>query len=81
MTICKHMKFQSAISVYRLTEPGSDEVKGYVADVRIKCSDCGVPMEFLCERQGSSLTEPAASLDHKELRCPLRPSVHHEGTA
>jgi hypothetical protein len=71
---CKHEQFEAMTRVARLTEEGSDKVTGFSADIRIHCSQCGTPFEFIGVPGGYHPGHPMVSFDGTELRAPIRPS-------
>lgn len=73
-TRCEHMNFLSKARIGRLTEHEGGPVTGYTAEIRIECSDCGLPFRFLGMAAGSHYAEPRVSADALELRAPLEPA-------
>lgn len=71
---CAHRNFRAQVNVNRLTEDDEVTVRGFSADIEIKCVDCGLPFRFICSRAGSSPREPCVSVDALELRVPLEPA-------
>jgi hypothetical protein len=72
---CNHEQFYTHVVVSRLCEDGKpDVITGYHADIKIHCTQCGNPFEFLGVPGGFSPTFPTASIDGTELRQPIRPS-------
>lgn len=71
---CKHEQFQSQVNIFRLSEEEGAEINGYVADITISCTECGIEMEFIGLPQGSSPYQPMVSIDCTEARMPIRPS-------
>jgi hypothetical protein len=77
MPDCHHNTFDAKVEVTRITD--DDEVTGYLADVRIRCADCGCPMLFLGLPPGLDWNAATKSFDSKAARLPLAPlaSVVH----
>lgn len=91
---CKHLDFVARVDVHRLYEfdytserivdpatlPMPD---GYLAEVKVECVQCGVPLVFFGAGLAMGLTRdrPAISPDGTELRCPVRPQTSdpHQG--
>lgn len=69
--MCEHKEFEAECDVNRLTEKEGGKVSGYVADIRIRCAECGARMQFVGVAQGLSYQRPMASADGLELRAPL----------
>ena len=73
MSSCAHMQFMADVRVGRLTEADEGTVKGFTADVRIRCVDCGTPFTFRGLPMGSSPDRPTVSADGEEARMPIQP--------
>lgn len=65
---CKHEYFEASVDVNRLEDSGR-----FVADVRIKCAQCGVPMRFIGLPGGVDLEGAATSADATEARLAIAP--------
>ena len=73
---CSHEQFASTCNVFIHTESKtSDKIVRYSADLKIHCTQCGQPMEFIGVPGGYSPMQPMVSIDFTELRIPIRPSV------
>ncbi len=71
---CKHFNFKAQVNVFRLTaSDDASKVNGYTAEIRINCTECGLPFEFIGVDAGMLSTKPMASVDAQELRAPIRP--------
>ncbi len=71
---CTHEDFSAFANIVRLTdEHDKSIVKGYTAEVRINCIQCGKPFEFIGVDAGMMSTKPMCSLDAQELRAPIQP--------
>lgn len=73
-TECAHMNFQAHARVGRLTDTEGGPVTGYTADIKIECTECGLPFRFRGLAAGSHYAEPRVSIDGTELRAPLEPA-------
>jgi hypothetical protein len=74
MQKCDHPNFKCDANIFRLTDGEGGPVTGYTADIRIKCSECGLPFRFRGLPAGSHFAEPTVSADALELRAPLEPA-------
>lgn len=66
--MCEHKNFTANVDVNRLIDSGA-----FIADIRIKCADCGEPFTFPLP-VGLSCSEVRTSWNEQELRVPLKPS-------
>lgn len=75
MSNCEHKTFQSNVSVGRITadETPDSPIIGFMADIKIRCSDCGKDFYFVGVETGVSSEEPRVSVDGTELRTPISP--------
>lgn len=72
---CPHESFQANVEVSRITEEEGGPVVAYYADVRVWCVDCDEPFRFTGVDVGMMPSRPMASVDHQELRAPIRPAT------
>jgi hypothetical protein len=70
---CQHLHFCSEVDVNRLTELESGIVDHFVADIRLRCADCGLTFRFPGIQHGVHY-EPRTSLDGTELRVSVEPA-------
>lgn len=72
---CKHENFVANVTVNRIGEGDEPigEVKGFMADVKINCADCGLPFEFMGFDCGLSWSKPMVNPSAQEIRIPIRP--------
>ena len=68
MNDCKHMNFDATVGVARMEDSGR-----FVAEVRIKCMECGVPFQFYGLQPGFNFDAPTATLDGLEANLPICP--------
>lgn len=67
-SICKHLNFDAAVRVVRLEDTGR-----FVAEVGIKCLECGTPFQFLGLQPGVNFDGATADLDGLEARLGICP--------
>ena len=65
---CKHLDFAAAVVVSRLEDSGR-----FMADIRIQCSECGVPMRFIGLPAGLDTNGACVSVDATEARLAIAP--------
>lgn len=65
---CKHMNFEASVQVNRIEDKGR-----FMAEVRIKCTDCGTPMQFMGLKPGFDLNGATVSLDGLEANIGIHP--------
>ena len=68
MTDCKHENFRVDANVARLEDVGAFSV-----DLRIKCTDCDMPFEWVGLPAGFSHYQPSVNIDAQEMRAPIVP--------
>lgn len=68
MADCKHMRFDANVAVGRIEDIGR-----FVAEVRIKCIECGAPFQFVGVAPGFNYDGPTVSLDGLEGNFPICP--------
>ena len=71
---CEHADFHVHASVNRLTEVEGGPVTGYMAELTVRCADCGEKFRWVGCPAGSSMQQPMVSIDETEMRAPIRPS-------
>lgn len=69
---CEHNNFLADVDVNRL-ENKHGEIHRYQADVRIKCTECGLPFRFIGLPAGMDLNGAAVSIDGQEARLAIAP--------
>ena len=70
------MNFHANVGVGRLTNGEGGPVTGYVAEIRIKCQDCGLPFQFLGLEPGYDNQGARVSIDGLEANIGLVPQGH-----
>lgn len=71
MTACKHENFAANVKVARLEDSGR-----FMAEIRISCTECGAPFQFLGLEPGLDLQGARVSIDGLEANIAIAP----EGT-
>ena len=69
---CDHTEFLAEVSVNRITNDDG-QVEHYNADVKVTCSQCGVPFRFIGLPAGLNLNGAATSADALEARLAIAP--------
>lgn len=69
---CQHENFAATVDVGRLSHPGRDGLR-FIADIKIKCDDCGKPMRFIGMPIGVDLNGCAVSANGTEARLAIHP--------
>jgi hypothetical protein len=71
---CEHMNFRADVKVGRLKESDtSDVIVMFVAEVQVKCAECGQPFEFIGIPMGFAHFEPRCSIDGLTANMPIKP--------
>ena len=65
---CKHENFRVDANVARIEDVGAFSV-----DLRIRCTDCDEPFEWVGLPNGYSPYSPTVSIDSQEMRAPIVP--------
>lgn len=65
---CQHMNFRADTIVNRIEDIGR-----YVVELRISCTECSVPFQFVGVEPGFNYDAPTVSLDGLELNVPVCP--------
>jgi len=73
MADCQHLDFAASVGVGRLTQTDGGPVTGYIADIKINCSHCGKPFQFLGLEPGYDNQGARVSLDGLEAHIGLTP--------
>lgn len=71
--MCEHLNFAAEVDVNRLPQVEGGPVKRYVADVRIRCVECGVAFRFIGLPAGLDLNGAAVSIDATEAHLAIAP--------
>ena len=65
---CKHMNFNATVTVNRLEDSGR-----FMAEVRIHCTECNLPFQFMGLEPGVDLGGARVSLDGLEANLAICP--------
>lgn len=68
MSKCQHHNFDAKVRVARIEDTGR-----FMAEIRINCLDCGVPMQFMGLEPGFSFDGAHMSLDGLEANIGIHP--------
>lgn len=76
---CKHKHFYADVRVARITDEGQDdnpdaEIKAYIADVQVKCNECGIEFQFVGIEGGFNWNYPTTNVDATKVNLPMIPS-------
>jgi hypothetical protein len=66
---CKHMNFGASVAVARLEDTGR-----FMAEVTVKCEDCGEPFQFLGLEPGLDMQGARVSIDGLEANMAIAPN-------
>jgi hypothetical protein len=69
---CAHDRFSANVDVHRLTDD-SGRVRNFIAEVQVRCLDCGEPFHFVCPDIGLSFTRPTVNVGATTLHAPMAP--------
>lgn len=67
--MCQHEDFKASVDVARL-----EDVGGFMAEIKIECSQCGLPFQFLGLEPGLDMQGATVSLDALEARIAIVPN-------
>jgi len=70
----KHEKFESKVTIFRLTDGDPMHITGYSAEVQVKCTQCDLPFRFVGCQAGWAFADPRVSVDALQLRIPIEPA-------
>lgn len=68
MESCKHMNFEADVQVARIEDQGR-----FVAEIHIRCRDCGTPFQFMGLKPGFDFDGATVSLDGLEANIGIHP--------
>lgn len=69
---CPHEDFEAHVEINRLCDGPGTPVKGFSADIRVRCADCGEKFRWIGVPAGLRPDRPMCSVDETELHAPLR---------
>lgn len=67
--MCKHHEFSASVKVARLEDTGR-----FMAEVTVRCSECGEPFQFLGLEPGVHLDGARVSIDGLEANLAICPA-------
>ena len=70
---CSHMNFSAVVKVARVTDGDVGPVTNYIAEVGVKCSECGVPFHFVGVDGGFGYLKPTRDFLGTTLHAPIAP--------
>lgn len=76
---CEHMDFSAKVAVNRLTDQAG-KVNGYMAEIRISCSQCDRQFQFLGLEPGIDTGGARVSIDGLEANIALCPQGEQPST-
>jgi hypothetical protein len=72
---CTHANFSTFVGVNRISRVEGGPVLDYVADIEVRCADCGTEFAFLGISRGISIERPTVSIDATCLSMPMMPGA------
>lgn len=69
----QHDRFEAEASVIRLSEKEGGVITHFRVDVRVRCTLCDTPFQWIGLPNGISPEQPTRSLDGLELSAPVEP--------
>jgi len=70
---CEHEQFHTDVNIDRIKKEENGKVEGFMAEIRIHCTQCNEPFVFIAPVIGMVWDGPAVSPGGQELRAPIRP--------
>jgi hypothetical protein len=72
--MCEHHNFVAMADIARCTRSEDDPtVVAYYCELKIRCTDCNTPFEFIGIPMGLSPGQPRCSVNAQEARIPIKP--------
>lgn len=68
---CQHENFEASVDVGRITNEEGGDVCAFVAEVKVRCIDCGENFGFRGMAPGMSWGEPTRTPDALQATLPL----------
>jgi hypothetical protein len=68
---CQHEDFEAHVDVGRITPADGADVKCFVAEITVKCKECGQSFGWRGVPPGANYDSPTRSVDALELRAPM----------
>lgn len=66
--MCEHKDFEAQVDINRLEDTGQ-----FAADIRVRCSECNLPFQFIGLPTGLNMEGAAVSADATEARLAIVP--------
>lgn len=66
--MCEHHNFDATVRVARIEDKGR-----FMAEIQIKCADCGIPMQFMGLEPGLNFDGATVSLGGLEANIGIHP--------
>src|SRR5262249_3850714 len=73
MAQCEHEDFEAQVDVARMPAQEGGPIRRYMADVRVKCAQCGLPFRFIGLPAGLDLNGACVSVDATEAHLAIAP--------
>lgn len=73
MGSCAHLDFHATVGVARLEQVPGGPVTGYMAEIRIRCTECDRPFQFLGLEPGLDTQGARVSIDGLEANIAISP--------
>jgi hypothetical protein len=70
---CLHMNFNANVKVARVTDGDTGPVTNYVAEIGVKCAECGMPFHFVGVDSGFGYLKPTCDFLGTTLHAPIAP--------
>jgi len=73
---CKHENFRADVDIQRLMDGDNGHpeiVNCFMAEIRVHCTDCGVPFEWIGFEAGLLGDRAMVDVSAQELRAPIKP--------
>jgi len=71
---CDHLNFSAEVGVHRLATKEGGPITSYMAEIRVKCAECGRPFQFHGLEPGIDLAGARVSLDGLEANIAISPA-------
>lgn len=69
---CSHEDFAANVDVHRLCDDAG-RVRTFLAEVSVRCAQCGLPFHFVGPNCGLSFTKPSVNVGATTLHAPISP--------
>ena len=74
--MCEHVNFEANVAVALMPSVEGGPINRWMADVTVKCAECGLPFRFIGLPAGMDLNSPCVSVNAEEARMPIAPRGH-----